>query len=177
VPVTVRDWVIDREFSGAKDWARTPGFVLRCDLQGAIRLNLAGRESAGVLEPGGESRRRYEDWLTRSLLSLRDLATGAQLVNCIEATREVFPGRRCDLLPDLIVHWNDLPQCRQITSDLIGEFSARPNDGRSGEHRPGGFAVVLGQNAKHVKGQDIGHITELGRLARRLLADSGVGLH
>ena len=52
VPVQVRDWVVAREVTGGLDWRRTPGFALRSDLFGFVRLNLAGRERDGLLAAG-----------------------------------------------------------------------------------------------------------------------------
>ncbi len=54
VPVEVRDWVVSREVTGGLDWQRTPGFALRSDLFSFVRLNVAGRERQGLLEPGSE---------------------------------------------------------------------------------------------------------------------------
>ena len=37
--------------AGGIDWARTKAFTLRADLQGYIRINLAGREGRGLVPP------------------------------------------------------------------------------------------------------------------------------
>jgi predicted AlkP superfamily phosphohydrolase/phosphomutase len=71
VPVQVRDWVVSREVTGGLDWRRTPGFALRADLYGFLRLNLRGRERDGILPPDGDDTRRYVDRLMRVFAGLR----------------------------------------------------------------------------------------------------------
>ena len=167
VPVQVRDWVIDREFTGAKDWASTPAFALRCDLQGAIRFNLKGRELKGVLTPGSEQFGEYLDWLHQCLSSLKDRSSGMPLVKEIIQSKDVFQGARTAFLPDIIIQWNELPQSRHVTSELLGDIRAVPGDGRPGEHRPTGF-VTMPDGIETA----VSDISELGSLARSLLGMS-----
>jgi hypothetical protein len=66
------------------------------------------------------------------------------MVRDVFSMAEVFPGSRSSLLPDLVVRWEKLPQATRVRSDSYGAFSAMPDNGRCGEHRPRGFAVLLG---------------------------------
>ena len=143
-PIQVLDWVSDREVTGGMDWRRTPGFALRPDLHGYVRLNLVGREAAGMLEPGRERHRRYQDRVRRSFLSLTTAGSDQGIVRDVLSMGEVFPGVRSSMLPDLVVRWEKLPQATTVRSDSDGAISAVPDNGRCGEHRARGFAVLLG---------------------------------
>jgi len=143
-PIRVLDWVSDRDVTGGMDWRRTPGFALRPDLHGYLRLNLAGREAAGMLEPGTERHRSYVNRVAQSFQSLTIDGSQRRIVRDILSTGDVFPGARSSLLPDLVVRWEKLPQATRIRSDSYGNFSAEPDTGRCGEHRSRGFAALLG---------------------------------
>jgi hypothetical protein len=143
-PISVLDWVSDRDVTGGIDWRRTPGFALRPDLHGYLRLNLVGREAAGTLEPGSERHRSYVDRVRQGFRSLTLGGSKQQIVRDVLSIGDVFPGARSRLLPDLVVRWEKLRQATQLRSDSYGAFSAEPDTGRCGEHRSRGFAVLLG---------------------------------
>jgi predicted AlkP superfamily phosphohydrolase/phosphomutase len=144
VPVEVRDWVVSRETTGGLDWSRVPGFALRSDLYSFLRLNLEGREREGLLQRDGEACRRYVEWMTAAFRSLRVAETGAPIIRDVVKAQEIFPGARSDLLPDFILRWSDERPTSRVSSPLLGEIEAAPDRGRTGEHNPGGFALVLG---------------------------------
>jgi hypothetical protein len=173
-PIQVLDWVSDREVTGGMDWLRTPGFALRPDLHGYLRLNLVGREAAGTLEPGSEHHRSYEDRVRRSFLSLTMEGSDQRIVRDILSVAEVFPGARSGLLPDLVVRWEKLPQATRVRSDSYGAFSAVPDNGRCGEHRPRGFAVLLGPQRDEAL-PPLTHGKDFPVFVRALLVREGVG--
>lgn len=167
-PIGLLDWVSNREVTGGVDWSRTPGFALRPDLHGYLRLNLAGREKEGVLEPGSERLRSYVEELRKAF---RSLATGEPrrpVVRDILSMSEVFPGSRSALLPDLVVRWEKLPQATRVDSDAYGTFSAEPDTGRCGEHRSRGFAALLGPR-KDASLPPLARGTDFPRFVRALL--------
>ena len=143
-PIQLLDWVSDREVTGGVDWEKTPGFALRPDLHGYLRLNLAGRERAGVLEPGSERHRSYVETLEAAFRSLTTGEDRRPIVRDVLRIADVFPGARSALLPDLVVRWEKLPQSTRVQSEAYGTFSAEPDTGRCGEHRSRGFATLLG---------------------------------
>jgi len=142
-PIQLLDWVSNRDVTGGMDWRRTPGFALRPDLHGYLRWNLAGREAAGTLEPGGADHRRYRDLVHRAFLSLETDRSKRKIVRDLLSMADVFPGARSGLLPDVVVRWEKLPQATEIHSEPYGAFSAPPDTGRCGEHRARGFAALL----------------------------------
>jgi predicted AlkP superfamily phosphohydrolase/phosphomutase len=147
VPAGVRDWVVRRSFCGGLDWTRTRGFALPSSGEGYIRLNLAGREAQGSLDPASGAYGRYKAWLKHGILSFKDAATGAPAAKDVKFTADIYPGPRSGFLPDAVILWNDLPPAREIVSETLGRLSARLATGRTGEHQPEGFAVLSGNGA------------------------------
>jgi predicted AlkP superfamily phosphohydrolase/phosphomutase len=119
-----------------------------------IRLNLAGREPRGVLQPGPEADAFCRD-LARDLVAIVDERTGTPLVHRVLRTADLYEGPRRDDLPDLLVEWNDVPTGTlahangrkatiRATSPDIGTVEGRNGWGRTGEHLPKGFFVLGG---------------------------------
>ena len=149
VPAALRDRAMTRWAVGGIDWARTKAFTLRADLQGYIRINLAGREVSGVVPPAA-----YDalcEQIADGLGSFADAATGEPLVAEVCPAKEVFAaGPAQDRLPDLMVCWQDSPAAAQaaVVSSRFGRIErATPGwipNGRSGNHRSEGFVIARG---------------------------------
>ncbi len=169
VPVQVRDWVVSREVTGGLDWSRTPGFALRSDLFSFVRLNLRERERLGMLEPGSELHRRYVEHATRGLLGLRAEGSGKAIVRDVVPAQETLPGARQHLLPDFILRWTDQYPANRAVSDELGAIEGVPDSGRTGEHRPDGFALLLGPGVRRGGLPPLGHNGDFARLASHLL--------
>jgi predicted AlkP superfamily phosphohydrolase/phosphomutase len=167
VPVSVRDWVVIRQISSGYDWARTPGFPLLSDLNGYLRLNLRGREKQGMLEYGNEGK-LYLDWLCEAIAGFRVAETGEPLAKEIRLTKQVFPGRRTDYLPDVIVQWAPGAPATRIVSEKLGSLEATRATGRGGNHRPQGFCLILGWDERRRPAPTPKHITDLAGLADTL---------
>lgn len=120
-----------------------------------IRLNLRGREPAGLIERGAEAQ-AFEDELIRELLAITDERTGRPLVRTVLRTRALYAGAALDALPDLLVEWSDevATGSRSVGTGAGATVRARsPRIGvvegtngycRTGEHRPEGFIVAAG---------------------------------
>jgi predicted AlkP superfamily phosphohydrolase/phosphomutase len=173
-PIELLDWVSNRDVTGGMDWRRTPGFALRPDLHGYLRFNFAGREAAGILQPGGETQRAYRDRVERAFLSLRIETSRQPLVRDILPIADVFPGRRSDMLPDLVVRWEKLPQATKVRSDSDGAFSAEPDTGRCGEHRSRGWAALSGGRQREAL-PPLAHGRDFPAFVRALLGHSPAG--
>jgi predicted AlkP superfamily phosphohydrolase/phosphomutase len=166
LPNAVRDWVVRRAFCGGLDWSVTRGFAVAASCEGYLRYNLAGRESKGMLESGDEAFRRYEGWLRDGFLALEDASTGKRVVKDVVSSADLYPGPRCRYLPDLIVRWAEVLPTTEIRSDQLGRFHGRLTTGRTGDHRPGGFAVVLGSPPG---APPLEHIVDLAGFVRGLV--------
>lgn len=160
-PIWVRDQVVNRTFTANRDWSRTPGLTVRGDVHTYVRYNLRGREAAGMLEPGSALLGRYEAWLTQCFRSLRDADTGAPIVRDVYFAREAFPGPRSHLLPDAIAAYRYAPPARRVRSELLGDIDAEIRTGRSGNHRPDGFCIVVNGTADCAAAGALQHIRDL----------------
>lgn len=169
VPVQVRDWVVGREVTGGLDWSRTPGFALRSDLYSFVRLNVVGRERLGTLEAGSDAYRHYIDHVTKSFLGLRTVGTERPIVRDIAPAQEIFSGARRHLLPDFILRWTQEYPATEVRSPELGLIRATPDSGRTGEHRPNGFALVLGRGVKEGGLPPLAHNSDFPRFVSHLL--------
>jgi predicted AlkP superfamily phosphohydrolase/phosphomutase len=167
--VEVRDWVVAREVTGGIDWKQTPGLALRSDLFSFIRLNLAGRERLGVLESGNDAHRRYLQHVTDGFLGLCTVGTNARIVKDVVPLQDVFPGSRRHLLPDVLVRWTDEYPVSEVRSAALGLIRGAPDSGRTGEHRPNGFALVLGRKIREQGLPSLTHNSDFPRFVSHLL--------
>lgn len=142
-PDMIRQWVVEKDIIGGLDWARTPAFALRTDIRTELRLNLVGRESQGILHPESEGHHTYVRLLKKVFSELRDRETGAQLVDEIVDTHQLFPGMHTALLPDFVITWHSHPFVSTAHSPLVGDVISTGHGGpRGGDHTDYGFAII-----------------------------------
>ena len=151
---------------------------------GGIRLNIAGREPHGVLQPGSEAE-DFIAWLSGALLEIIDERTGRPLVARVTRTADRYQGENLDLLPDLLVEWSDDVATGSATvadgvgarirasSPLLGTVEGVNRYGRTGEHRPGGWFVAAGPGIAPGR---LDYTPELVDLAPTFAAMLGVAL-
>jgi predicted AlkP superfamily phosphohydrolase/phosphomutase len=85
------------------NWSHTKAYALGL---GQIYLNLRGREKFGILDPGPESDRLFED-IRQKLEAVRDPDTQQLVVQKVYLGREIFHGPRMPEAPDLQVNFRD----------------------------------------------------------------------
>jgi predicted AlkP superfamily phosphohydrolase/phosphomutase len=172
LPVAIQDRLTAFWRTGGRDWSRTRAFCQLADLQGYIRINLSGRETAGIVAPGAEY-----DALCREIIegleSFTDVDTGERVVLEVGRAAAIYPdGARVSGLPDLIVRWATSPAAEQraIVSPRLGRIDmpspgTNPT-GRSGNHRPEGFVIAVGAGFAPGGSIDGGHIHDLAPTVR-----------
>jgi len=119
---------------------------------GAVRINLIGRESHGVVQPGEEYRLVCEQ-LRNGLQALVNAETGSPIAAEIVLTKDLFVGPYADELPDLLVEWNREEPVRAIRSPQIGTLKIPEVKGRTGDHHNQGifFARWAGLRATRLE--------------------------
>jgi predicted AlkP superfamily phosphohydrolase/phosphomutase len=155
LPLAVQDRLSTFWRTGRVDWSRKRAFSLTADVHGYVRINLRGRESQGVVEPGLEYDELCEV-IREGLLSFTDTATGEPVVAEVRRPDELFSGgARLDALPDLIVRWAPSPcaETAAVTSPSFGSLpwptpGKNPN-GRSGNHTAEAFVIASGDGIPH----------------------------
>jgi len=167
LPVAVQDRLTAFWRMGGIDWSSTRAASLVADLQGYVRINLRGRESAGIVEPGDEYDRLCDE-IAEGLTSFVDPETGGSVVADVMRSDSVYPaGPRRDDLPDLIVRWSEEPVAlqRAVASPRFGTIvwpvPGKNPDGRSGNHRPEGFLIAAGGPFREGAAIDGAHILDL----------------
>jgi predicted AlkP superfamily phosphohydrolase/phosphomutase len=121
---------------------------------GGIRLNLVGREPAGLLAP--DSEHEFCQSLTRDLLEIVDADSGQPVVERVIRTADLFRGEYLHHLPDLLVAWSDTRPLGSTTtangrgahvrlsSRKLGTVEGSNQYCRSGDHRREGLFVAVG---------------------------------
>jgi len=187
LPASLRSWIKNRLPTAIQDrltmfwrtrgvdWSRTPAFVALCDLDGYIRINLRGREVAGIVEPGPDFEALCAH-IGQGLNSFVDADTGRPVVDAIIRIDDLYPDERTSgHLPDLMIRWCPEPAAlhRGIVS---GRYGAIPwptpgHDplGRSGNHRPDGFLLASGARVAHGNRIQAAHILDLAPTVYDLL--------
>jgi predicted AlkP superfamily phosphohydrolase/phosphomutase len=127
---------------------------------GGIRLNIAGREPDGLLQPGKEVE-EFTTWLVQSLLEINDERTGKPVIERVRRTADLYDGEFLDTLPDLLVEWSDAVPTGslgvangvgarvRVSSPKIGIVEGDNDFSRTGEHRPGGWLAASGAGIAH----------------------------
>ncbi|MGF1496344.1 MAG: alkaline phosphatase family protein [Elainellaceae cyanobacterium] len=150
-------------------WPQTKAFALPSFADGHIRINLAGREHAGIIPPEDYNSLCAE--LTDLLYDLRDARTGQPVVSQVVRTRryptededrERLPG------PDLVVLWNKQNPIDVADSSRCGRIGPLPHP-RPGSHRPTGFVMAKGPGITPGSSFPEGQAIDLGPTILQLL--------
>lgn len=148
---------------------RTRAMAVRNGRNGAIRLNVAGRDPFGSIQPGKEYEAACAE-LTRELAALRDTTTGEPVVEAVLRADAVFGEALHPNIPDLIVRFRSSRPITSVTSARVGTVStATRAERRSGDHTPHSRLWAYGPGiaaGRSVKG---GHVLDLAPTVLELL--------
>lgn len=109
---------------------------------GAVRLNLAGREGAGRIDPA--ARTEVLAWLANRLREVVNIDTGKPMVGEVVVTDDVYRRHDGDLLADLYVEWTRDAPIERVWSPEAGTIVRPQGQGRTGGDLPGGLIVARG---------------------------------
>jgi predicted AlkP superfamily phosphohydrolase/phosphomutase len=123
------------------DWSHTRAFALPTDQHGWVRINLVGREAAGIV-PDSHYRGLCEE-IAASLLAART-PDGRPVVKSILTMADDFGGRPPAHMPDLIIDWDDAAHDDPVR--IAGtDVCVRPEALRlTGKHAYDGFLLSTG---------------------------------
>ena len=120
-----------------------------------LRVNLAGREPEGFVQPGAEMD-TFCNQLGEDLLEIIDLDTGNPVVKSVKRTAKLYQGEYLDHLPDILVEWSDEKPLgntatrnrggskARLASEKIGVVEGLHTYCRTGDHRPEGMFIAFG---------------------------------
>jgi predicted AlkP superfamily phosphohydrolase/phosphomutase len=132
------------------DWTRTVAFSK--GNYGQIFINLRGRESHGIVEPGAEYDRVLAQ-VSEKLRALLDPETGQPLIGPIWRREDLYTGPHSDSSPDLQFLPSDMANKPLGTLDLTSNKFITPVYGNSGDHRMHG--VMMGRGPELRRGAEI----------------------
>lgn len=130
-------------------WERTRAFVIENANEGFIRINLAGREPRGIVQPGAEYE-RLRDALFDTAKSMTNPANGRPAAQEVHRPQVEYSGPCRDQMPDVVINWD--PGAR-ITTSLSTKAHGVTRSQRAayeeapyytGNHRPNAFAAIVG---------------------------------
>ena len=139
------------------DWKWCRAFCLPSDFNGAIRINLKGREPEGLVEPNAEYESLCEE-LIHEFSQLINIDTGKKAASEILRVGQVHKGEYLEELPDIVVKWAGEAPIRGLYSPRIGTVTGEDCHERTGVHRPYGFLMAAGKHiaqGRTVEGGDI----------------------
>jgi predicted AlkP superfamily phosphohydrolase/phosphomutase len=119
-------------------WHRMPAFALPSFYDGRIRINLRGREAAGIIEPS--QYQAFRDELVATLRECRDPVSGEGVVQEIEFPAGSDPMDMGPTESDIVVLWSGAPM--GLVHPIHGQIGPIPYR-RTGGHTGGpGFAFI-----------------------------------
>ncbi len=140
---------------GGIDWRNTAVYSDESPYFPALWVNLAGRESAGIVPPD-----RYQETCARAAQALRtwrDPETGQALVRQVYRREEIYRGEQVERAPDLLIDWNldrgysylsgrslEDHSGQSLRKLAPHEFHSHEMATRGGSHRPNGMLIAMG---------------------------------
>jgi predicted AlkP superfamily phosphohydrolase/phosphomutase len=85
------------------DWEKTKAYAMGL---GGLYLNLKGRESKGIINPGEEAKKLKQE-LVKKLSGLKDSKTGQVAINQAYDGDDIFYGPYKENAPDMIIGYNE----------------------------------------------------------------------
>jgi predicted AlkP superfamily phosphohydrolase/phosphomutase len=151
----------------ARRWFLTPNNTV----VGAVRLNLAGREPAGRIQPG--DRREVLEWLSKRLRELVNVDTGGAVVRRCVVTDDVYRRSQGDSFGDLYVEWERDAPIERVWSPSTGTVAVPYEHWRQGDHVREGLTLAVGPGIRRGGRRVVHGIPDLGAT---IAAAAGVAL-
>ncbi len=184
-----REALMDTGFRSSIDWSRTRAFAESEPGMTAIRINLVGREPAGLVSPGAE----YDalcDEIEAELWKLRVSSSGAPAVEEVLRRNDWISGPHAGHFPDLVVRWHDRELLDSVDHPQVGPLTEPRGDIPASEHTREGILLAAGPSITEGARPQRGNLTDLaptllsllgaatpedmeGRPLSELLADGG----
>jgi predicted AlkP superfamily phosphohydrolase/phosphomutase len=146
-------------------WPRMKAFALPSFAEGYVRLNVRGRETAGIVDPADYE--RVCDELIAEISGLTDARSGKPIVREVRRTRSALDDSPKLPDADLIVLWAPLPT-DAVDSSTHGRIGPVPFY-RSGSHTDDGFAWISGPHIEAGAQLPDGRLTSLAPTLLALL--------
>jgi len=159
--------------TGAVDWTSSAAMSVWTDGSAGLRLNLAGREPAGIVRPGGDAQRTLEE-LTAAMLDLRCADTGRRLVARVARYEDLFDAAPYSGPAELFVQWEHVQRPRAVVSERTGEIAVPAERSLRSVHHSPGFVLgagpgIVSSGARQLRPVGEGRLADLGATVLALL--------
>lgn len=124
------------------DPTRSRAFALPTDGPALIRVNLAGREPAGIVAP--EDYEAVRDGVIAELEELRDADTGEPVASRVARIEEVGGGPARGAMPDVVAAWSRTAFPRALRTSGGAEIPVSRLERNSSTHWSTGFVLGAG---------------------------------
>jgi predicted AlkP superfamily phosphohydrolase/phosphomutase len=172
VSTEARDQMLQQLWIESVDWASSRAFAEPDLGSGFVRLNVRGREPAGIVEPGAEYERLAAE-ITEQLLRLTHDPSGAPAVERVQRREEIAPGASVELLPDLVISWSHDVLLDAVRHPDAGTVRERMRWLPTSEHR--GAAFLIGDGPRLRGGASVAE-ADLADVAATILHLAGCEL-
>lgn len=165
-PYALRERQIILQLRNELDWDRTRAFALESEGNfGAIRLNVAGRETEGCV--GEDQIAALIEDISAGLRSVVD-AEGNPLVTRVFRGSELYPGPHADLVPDLLF---EVDPEHQVFSDVREARIVGPYDIALPDHDRHGILIAAGPSIRRIAARGDARIADIAPTALHLLGE------
>jgi predicted AlkP superfamily phosphohydrolase/phosphomutase len=180
VPPSVRAWLRRRAPAVTRPVSRATGLqspqtkavALDNNRCAAVRLNLAGREPWGAVQPGPEADALLAR-ITAELQALRDPTTGEPIVLRVCTATEAFGPEHHPDVPDLLVSFRtDLGRLETCESPSLGRITVRLDAGitRTGDHTPRSMLWIKGPGVGYASMPEDANVLDVAPTVLSLLS-------
>lgn len=143
-PAQVQARILANQLRTNSDWSRTRAYPIPATYASFLRVNLRGREPAGIVAPGHE----YDALLCEiesDLSQLIDPQTNAPAIRRVDRATKLYGCDPHPYLPDLIAQWQPsnhfVPHVHHPRAEL---HQVKPGFYRENEHSFNGFIAAAG---------------------------------
>ncbi len=148
------------------DWTRTRAYFAAGTY--GIRVNLRGRESRGIVEPGKEFEELRADIVERAL-AVTDPGSGRGIFSYARPAEDVYEGPHVRWAPDVVLGPNPELGCALIAGDPGSPRLLLPSPKSKGSHRPEGMFLIAGPRVSRSERVGRAEIADIAPTVLRLL--------
>ena len=141
VPEKIWDTVTRKFLLFGSDWKDSIAYDIPGDNTGTIRINLKGREPAGLVAPGAETEALYDE-LSQQLSGLVNPRSGRPLVKRLWRLEEWYEPGASGEFPDFFVEWHRESYVDSAEIPGRGVIQVESLSTRTGDHENAGLVFM-----------------------------------
>ena len=134
--------------------------ALNNTVEGAVRLNLWGREPEGRI--AAEDRSAVLRWLVARLGELVNVETGGRVVRRCTVSDDVYRRSDDDAMPDLFIEWERTAPIEHVWSPSTGTVRIPYGHWRQGDHAREGLLLAVGPGIEPGARREVARSDDLG---------------